>query len=238
MNHHTILIIRPLKFYSWFFVYLTHINICFSFFSTCLCTTCYVADSFPRYLCLTLFFILPYIVTDWDVSSVTSFSTSGIHTCYLLYLGISNEWFMHFVKTRRVHKLDNASNSSIFVLNKVTRNREVSQNVFSVQSKPVIYTSTNQALRGDSLFINHTNDPKVYIPPFYDNSWNKIHYFPWNDSFNYDQICNNVLKRITKNDTFYIISGSFNGGLGHKYLSVFHSITYAILLGRRFLRLI
>lgn len=104
--------------------------------------------------------------------------------------------------------------------------------------KLVVYTSTNQALRGSSLFINHTNDPKVYIPPFYDLSWNKIHYFPWNDSFNYDHICNNVLKRITKNDTFYIISGSFNGGLGHKYLSVFHSITYAILLGRRFLRLI
>ena len=97
--------------------------------------------------------------------------------------------------------------------------------------KPVIYSPTNQALRGSSLFINHTNDPKVYIQPFYDHSWNKIHYFPWNDSFNYDHICNNVLKRITKNDTFYIISGSFNGGLGHKYLSVsisFHNLCYFV----------
>ena len=153
-------------------------------------------------------------------------------------LGINNDWSLHFVLTRRLIKVNNTSNSSVLAENKVTSNAKIIQKVVSRQVQPIIYTSTRQALRANSVFINHTNDPRVYIPPFVDHSWDKIQYFPWNDSLHYDRICNNVLRRITKNDTFYIISGSFNGGLGHKYLSVFHSITYAILLGRRFLRMI
>ena len=135
-------------------------------------------------------------------------------------------------------RVNNTTDSSVLAENKVISNTKTIQRVVSHQSKPIIYTSTRQALLANSLFINHTNDPKVYIPPFVDHSWREIQYFPWNDSLHYDRICENVLKRITRNDTFFIISGSFNGGLGHKYLSVFHSITYAILLGRRFLRMI
>ena len=135
-------------------------------------------------------------------------------------------------------RVNNAIHSSVLTENKVTSNIKEIQRVVSHQVHPIIYTSTQQALFANSVFINHTNDPRVYIPPFVDHSWGEIQYFPWNDSLHYDRICENVLKRITRNNTFYIISGSFNGGLGHKYLSVFHSITYAILLGRRFLRMI
>ena len=151
-------------------------------------------------------------------------------------LDINNDWSLGFVLARRLIRVNNASHSSVLAENKVTSNTKIIQNVASHQVQPIIYSSTRQALRANSVFINHTNDPKVYLPPYVDHSWDKIQYFPWNDSLQYDRICENVLKRITKNDTFYIISGSFNGGLGHKYLSVFHSITYAILLGRRFLR--
>ena len=100
------------------------------------------------------------------------------------------------------------------------------------------YRSTREALAGSSAFVGHTYDKNIYIPTYNNNTWKPIQYFPWNDSLNYSTICNNVLKRITQNGTFYIISGSFNGGLGHKYISIFYSITYAILLGRRFLRLL
>ena len=99
------------------------------------------------------------------------------------------------------------------------------------------YQSTREALAGSSAFIGHTYDKNIYIPTYNNKTWKPIQYFPWNDSLDYSTICNNVLKRITQNGTFYIISGSFNGGLGHKYISIFYSITYAILLGRRFLRL-
>lgn len=85
------------------------------------------------------------------------------------------------------------------------------------------------------MFVGHTRDNHVSIPVYNDPTWKDVQYFPWNDSYNYSVVCNKVLRRITKKDTYYIISSSFNGGLGHKYNSVFHSITYAILLGRRFL---
>ena len=100
------------------------------------------------------------------------------------------------------------------------------------------YQSTLEAKEGSSAFVGHTYDKNIFIPTYNNKTWKPIQYFPWNDSLNYSTICNNVLKRITQNGTFYIISGSFNGGLGHKYISIFYSITYAILLGRRFLRLL
>ena len=99
------------------------------------------------------------------------------------------------------------------------------------------YEITRQALNKPSAFVRNTYNKKLYIPPYNDASWKAIQYFSWSSSPNYSAICTNVLQRITKNNTFYIISGSINGGLGHKYLSVFYSITYAILLGRRFLRM-
>ena len=49
------------------------------------------------------------------------------------------------------------------------------------------------------------------------------------------EICKKILKRITQNDTFYVISDSTLGGIGHKYTSLLHSLTYAILTGRRFI---
>ena len=117
-----------------------------------------------------------------------------------------------------------------------THSSSLSNSVLSTIRIPtVIYKNNEEALKGDSVFTNHTYDAHFrYNTSKYDND-NDIRYFPWNDSLNYTRICNNVLNRITNNDTFYIISGSLIGGLGHKYLSVFYSVTYAILLGRRFL---
>ena len=70
----------------------------------------------------------------------------------------------------------------------------------------------------------------------YKNVGNKeIEFFHWNDGINYGEICNKILKRITQEGTFYVISDSTPGGIGHKYISLLHSLTYAILTGRRFI---
>ena len=129
----------------------------------------------------------------------------------------------------------NSSQMSLPSNNSSLLQMQVHTHVNSVNSGAVIYTSTNHAMKGDPLYITNTYDNRISIPTFNDPAWEDVQYFPWNDNKNYSVICKNVLKRITKSNTYYIISGSFNGGLGHKYLSVYHSITYAILLGRRFL---
>lgn len=102
----------------------------------------------------------------------------------------------------------------------------------------VNYVTNKDAIRGESIFNNHTYDTNFqYSNSYtsYSSDTSDIRYFPWNDSKNYSNLCNIILKRITQNGTYYIISGSLIGGIGHKYLSVFYSLTYAILLGRRFL---
>ena len=98
------------------------------------------------------------------------------------------------------------------------------------------YRNNEGALKNYSPFYSHTYDAYYQYPVAKHNPIGNIRLFPWNDSINYASICQRILRRITQNNTYYIISGSLIGGLGHKYLSVFHSITYAILLGRRFLR--
>ena len=97
------------------------------------------------------------------------------------------------------------------------------------------YRNNEDALKDYSPFYSHTYDAHFQYPLVKHNAIGNIRLFPWNDSINYASICQRILRRITQNNTYYIISGSLIGGLGHKYLSVFHSITYAILLGRRFL---
>ena len=98
------------------------------------------------------------------------------------------------------------------------------------------YRNNEDALKDYSPFYSHTYDAHFQYPVAKHNPISDIRLFPWNDSIKYASICQRILRRITQNNTYYIISGSLIGGLGHKYLSVFHSITYAILLGRRFLR--
>ena len=115
-----------------------------------------------------------------------------------------------------------------------------SSNIITVNprnSTPVLkYRNNEDALKDYSPFYSHTYDAHYQYPIVKQNAIGNIRLFPWSDSINYASICQRILRRITQNNTYYIISGSLIGGLGHKYLSVFHSITYAILLGRRFLR--
>lgn len=84
----------------------------------------------------------------------------------------------------------------------------------------------------DSVFSGRSTDVNIDLPQV--QFEDKVRYFPWNDDFNYGKLCRRVLSRISKNNTHYIIAGSIAGGIGHKYLSLLYSVTYAILLKRRF----
>lgn len=59
-----------------------------------------------------------------------------------------------------------------------------------------------------------------------------IHYFPWNDGIDYADACKNLLNALSNNTGPIIVSKGYNGGIGHKYLSLFYHVTYALLLHR------
>ena len=69
-------------------------------------------------------------------------------------------------------------------------------------------------------------------------------YYDWNDSISqysiivsyldYNQICSAILKVIKGPRSHKILHDGYPGGLGHKYFSFYLSLTYALLLNRRF----
>ena len=71
-------------------------------------------------------------------------------------------------------------------------------------------------------------------------------YYDWNDSISqysiivscldYNQMCSAILKVIKGPSDYKIMHNLYPGGLGHKFLSIFYSLTYALLLNRRFYR--
>ena len=130
---------------------------------------------------------------------------------------------------KRIELID--SNQTIPIINSKSRNE---------YNNTGLYQPTQEVKRSQSM--NITN-PKfrynrfIHLPttPYKNVGKKEIEFFPWNDGINYGEICDKILKLITQNDTFYVISDSIPGGIGHKYTSLLHSLTYAILTGRRFI---
>ena len=58
-----------------------------------------------------------------------------------------------------------------------------------------------------------------------------------NSSLDYSLLCDRINSIISNPNSFEIIHDGFNGGLGHKFISIYHSLTYAIVTRRRFYRL-
>ena len=130
---------------------------------------------------------------------------------------------------KRIELID--SNQTIPIVNSVSRNEynntglyQPTQEVKEVQSDPTINAESRY-----NRFIH------LQTTPYKNDGKKEIEFFPWNDGINYGEICDKILKRITQKDTFYVISDSTLGGIGHKYTSLLHSLTYAILTGRRFI---
>ena len=147
-----------------------------------------------------------------------------------IYLVSSISSFQVILDVRkRIELID--SNQTIPIINSKSRNEynntgfyQPTQEVKEVQSDPTINAESRY-----NRFIH------LQTTPYKNDGKKEIEFFPWNDGINYGEICNKILKRITQNDTFYVISDSTLGGIGHKYTSLLHSLTYAILTGRRFI---
>ena len=126
---------------------------------------------------------------------------------------------------KRIELID--SNQTIPVINSKSRN-EYNNTGLSQPKQEVQSIFINNPETKYNRFIHLQTTP-------YKNVGKEIEFFHWNDGINYGEICNKILKRITQEGTFYVISDSTLGGIGHKYTSLLHSLTYAILTGRRFI---
>ena len=75
-------------------------------------------------------------------------------------------------------------------------------------------------------------------------SGSKVYYYDWNDSvsqysiivscLDYSQMCSAILKVIKGPHGHKILHNGYPGGLGHKYWSFYLSLTYSLVLNRRF----
>ena len=61
---------------------------------------------------------------------------------------------------------------------------------------------------------------------------NTIPFYHWNDGLNYNQICSKLLSVLSSQNGPIIVSSGLFGGLGHKTLSIYHAILYALILKR------
>lgn len=191
-----------------------------------------------RFALFSISALFPVLYIQFNLYDLQLERQYSIIIFFTFFLGVSKEWLIFAVSARKLNNCKTATQKPITTSKRITLKHNVGQGSSLPEPTVSHYRSTREALKGSSAFIGHTYDKNIYFPPYEDKTWKAIQYYPWDDTLDYSSICNNVLKRITQNGTFYIISGSFNGGLGHKYISIFHSITYAILLGRRFLRFI
>ena len=130
---------------------------------------------------------------------------------------------------KRIELID--SNQTIPIINSKSRN-EYYNTGFYQPTQEMKRSQSNITINPESRYNRFIH---LQTTPYKNDGKKEIEFFPWNDGINYGEICNKILKRITQNDTFYVISDSTPGGIGHKYISLLHSLTYAILTGRRFI---
>ena len=57
-------------------------------------------------------------------------------------------------------------------------------------------------------------------------------FFPWDDGIDYGDVCNKLLNILRSFDGPMIINSGKHGGLGHKFISLYYTITYALVLQR------
>ena len=130
---------------------------------------------------------------------------------------------------KRIELID--SNQTIPIINSKSRNEYNNTGLYQ-PTQEVKEVQSTIAITPKSRYNRFIHLPTT---PYKNDGKKEIEFFPWNDGINYGEICDKILKRITQKDTFYVISDSIPGGIGHKYTSLLHSLTYAILTGRRFI---
>ena len=156
--------------------------------------------------------------------SITSFVFNRIYPVS----SISSFHVIHDVR-KRIELID--SNQTISIINSKSRN-EYNNTGLSQPTQELKEVQSIMTINPESKYNRFIH---LQTTPYKNVGRKEIEFFPWNDGINYGEICNKILKRITQKDTFYVISDSTPGGIGHKYTSLLHSLTYAILTGRRFI---
>ena len=147
-----------------------------------------------------------------------------------IYLVSSISSFQVILDVRkRIELID--SNQTIPIINSKSRN-EYNNTGLSQPTQEVKEVQSTIAINPKFKYNRFIHLPTT---PYKNYGKKEIEFFPWNDGINYGEICDKILKRITQEGTFYVISDSTLGGIGHKYTSLLHSLTYAILTGRRFI---
>lgn len=59
-----------------------------------------------------------------------------------------------------------------------------------------------------------------------------ITFFPWNDGTHYGNVCNKLLSLFSSFKGPIIVNSGKYGGLGHKFVSLYYSVLYALILRR------
>ena len=86
----------------------------------------------------------------------------------------------------------------------------------------------NNGSISSTLSLNHSresNNPLSFVKQ-------STVYFPWNDGINYTTVCENLKYQLNRFKGPILIHRGIRGGLGHKFVSILHSITYALLVRR------
>ena len=110
-------------------------------------------------------------------------------------------------------------------------NQHVNQPVNQFVNQHVkVESTTKQLIDVPSTNVPPTNRPTINTKE--DLSEKPIHYFPWNDDIDYANACKNLLNALSNNTGPIIVSNGYHGGIGHKFLSLFYHVTYALLLHR------
>lgn len=177
---------------------------------------------------ITALFLLVNLLSDYfSLVSYVPFSQLGtintLHECVILFPRRARG----IVNLNTTYGIVNANNVTLLENNTV-------ENALS----PEQVTKSKRSRRSkDKSKDAYKYDRFITIPttPYKNYGDDPIQYYPWNDGIDYNELCKKVLARVTQNGTYYVISNSFPGGLGHKYTSIVHTLTYALLSGRRFL---
>lgn len=103
--------------------------------------------------------------------------------------------------------------------------------IFSIWTSFEFNNSTNHMVKLNYEFLMTKNSVRYYT-----NKNNKkpysTEYYPWNDSTDYDAVCRGIQKKIKSFKGPPIVHVGTGGGLGHKFISLLHSFTAALVMKR------
>ena len=100
------------------------------------------------------------------------------------------------------------------------------------ESKKAVIESTDRRVENNTLVSPNRNSPTLSFHAI-DKHNTTFDSFPWDDGFDYNQICKRLLSFLTSPKGPIIINSGKHGGLGHKFVTLYNMITVALVNNRR-----